>query len=287
MGWNIDVVTNELKLTKKQATQLVDILEKTWSEYSTYTDWVGEKPEIIRFFTGELEFIEDFSEHRDYLGDEEMQAALLAVGAEGCVTFADFEGDTRGHAWTHTFKDGKYTYAFGRVKQMVDGRIPDSLVKVPQIEWETVGTLTSAAPFESNAFVVTGEMSTISRRNIEDAISNMGGRTHAPLSGKTYALIAGTEAGPAKLAKAAKIGTTVWDEETFLVMAGLKEAPVAAVAVGIVVPESTKVPYGWHFDEYHVETGEVVRDGFSRVDITDLKSKVKGFAYRFTPLFTA
>lgn len=87
---------------------------------------MGDKVDLIRFFTRELEFVDDFSEHCDYLKDPKVQTALLAVGAEGFVTFADFEGDSRGHAWTHTFKDGKYTYAFGHIKQMVDGRIPET-----------------------------------------------------------------------------------------------------------------------------------------------------------------
>lgn len=435
MAWNIEVVTNALSLTKEQATKLVDLLESSWHEFGTYVDWIGEKPELIDFFCGEgLEFVDDFMEHRDYLHDDKMQAALLAVGAEGFVTFADFEGDQRGYAWTHTFKAGKYSYAFGKVRLLNDGRIPEveSAAPVPQIgmdEFVKVGF--NQAPFNGNAFVITGDMATISRRLMEDVISRLGGRTHAPLSGKTFALIAGAEPGPAKMAKAKERGITIWDEETFLVQAGLKEAP-AVVAVpepvvatptgdgfntlgykelhaafervverfkGTVVdgltttgpkledglpwfevqfsgkksgplakefaqalahemnvrvllnraesggggvwaalgcfdfdPEfldservpaysstsdaaefmddygkpflpsapvegkkvkettdsvSAKTPYGWHFEEYHVDSGEVVRDGFSRTDVSGLKSKIAGFTYRITPVFTA
>ena len=46
-----------------------------------------------------------------------------------------------------------------------------------------------------------------------------------------------------------------------------------------------RVPYGWHYEEYHVESGEVVRDGFSRVDVTGMASNIKGFSFRFTALF--
>lgn len=277
MAWEIEVVAKELSLTKAQANKLVDLLDGKWSEFESHLEWVGGvKVDLVKFFTGPLSFIDDFMEHRDYLGDEDVQAALLAVGAEGFVTFADFEGDSRGSAWTHTFKNGVYSYAYGKVRQLVDGRIPEATVvaEVPEIATDVLNALTPKFPFDGNSFVITGEMSSVQRHSIDAAIIKMGGRTTSALSGKTFALIAGTDAGPAKLAKAQANNTPVWTEDMFLVHAGLK-GPAA------------KTPYGWHFEEYHVKSGEVVRDGFSRTDVSGLVSKIKGFAYRVVPLFTA
>ena len=428
MGWNLEVMENRLGLSMEQAGRLVDLLEGTWREYPEYLSWFGDKAALVEFFGGErLEFIDDFMEHMDYLRDEQMQAALVAVGARGFVTMGDFEGDNRGHAWTHDFTDAGYAYGFGKVRLMADGKMPVE-VQTPKIDVEALAALAPRAPFDGNSFVVTGNFDALPRETISAVISRMGGSAHGSVSGKTFALIAGSEPGPAKIAKAAERGITVWDEETFLVQAGLRPgaalsvAPVATAqntgfntlsykglceAFERVVDEygggvhhglfysgpkledglpwfevefackmstawakkfcqalaramnvrvlfnrvegktgdwsvlgcfdfdpdclhdaqvpaysrtedgaefmedygtpflpnapmkkpktkasavdtvPARTPYGWHYEEYHVASGEVVRDGFSRVDITGMTSKIKGFAFRFTALFTA
>lgn len=283
MAWEIEVVAKELSLTKSQANQLVDILEKTWGEFESYLDWLGGvRVDIVKFFTGPLSFIDDFMEHRDYLGDTEVQKALLAVGAEGFVTFADFEGDERGCAWTHTFKNGAYGYAYGKVRQLVDGKIVEAEKNGSTIHISnaTLAALTPKSPFEGNSFVITGEFTSLHRRSIEEAIENMGGRATSALSGKTFALLAGEGAGPAKLEKAKANGTPVWTEALFLSHAGLAVEPAEAAP-------TSKIPYGWHFEEYRIRCGEVVNEGFSRTDPTGMKSKTKGYAFRFVPLYTA
>ncbi len=423
MGWHIEVMENQLGLSMAQAAQLVDLLEGTWDEYSEYLGWFGDKAALAEFFGGErLEFIDDFMEHMDYLQNAQMQAALVAVGARGFVTIGDFDGDNRGHAWTHDFTDAGYAYGFGKVRLLANGKMPVKAAQVPQIDPATVQALTPRAPFDGNGFVITGNFATLSREAIAQAISSMGGTVHGSVSSKTISLVAGSEPGPAKLDKAQERGIAVWDEETFLVHAGLKmgTAPsVAPIAAGqgtefntlsykelhaafervvlrydggvyhgltskgpkledglpwfevefagkrstrlakefaqelaremnvrvlfnriegetgswsvlgcfdfdpdclktaqvpaysrtedaaefmedygtpflpnapVKKAKATKakperVPYGWHYEEYHVESGEVVRDGFSRVDVTGMVSKIKGFAFRFTALF--
>lgn len=42
--------------------------------------------------------------------------------------------------------------------------------------------------------------------------------------------------------------------------------------------------YGYHYEKYHIKTGEVIDEGFSRVDVTGMKTKVEGFAFRVTPV---
>lgn len=49
-------------------------------------------------------------------------------------------------------------------------------------------------------------------------------------------------------------------------------------------PSTAEQIYGYHYEEYHIKSGDVVNDGFSREDVTGMKSKVKGFAFRVTPL---
>lgn len=429
MGWHIEVMENQLRLSMAQAERLVDLLESTWDEYPEYLSWLGDKAALVEFFGGErLEFIDDFMEHMDYLRNEGMQAALVAVGARGFVTLGDFEGDARGYAWTHEFTDAGYAHGVGKVRLMANGKMPVE-IQTPKIEVAALAALAPRAPFDGNSFVVTGNFDALPRETILAAISRMGGSAHGSVSGKTFALIAGSEPGPAKIAKAAERGITVWDEETFLVQAGLKVGAVPPVAPIVAATESTgfntlsykklceafeqvvdeyggsvrhglfhsgpkledglpwfevefackmsttwakefcqalaramnvrvlfnrvegrtgdwavlgcfdfdpdclrhaqvpaysrtedgaefmedygtpflpnapvrkpktkasavdtvpaRTPYGWHYEEYHVASGEVVRDGFSRVDITGMTSKIKGFAFRFTALFTA
>lgn len=434
MGWHIEVMENQLGLSMAQAERLVDLLENTWDEYPEYLSWFGDKAALVEFFGGErFEFIDDFMEHMDYLGNEGMQTALVAVGARGFVTLGDFEGDTRGHAWTHEFTDAGYAHGFGKVRLMADGKMPVK-APTPKIDVAALAALAPRAPFDGNAFVITGNFEALPRKTVEAVIGRLGGRRHAPLSGKTFAVIAGTEPGPAKMAKAAELGTTIWDEETFLVHAGLRAGAVPSVAsTANVVPavpaapacaaqgtgfntlsykklceafeqvvdeygggvrdglfhsgpkledglpwfevefackmstswakafcqalaramnvrvlfnrvegrtgdwavlgcfdfdpdclrdaqvpaysrtedgaefmedygtpflpnapvkkpktkaaKAARTPYGWHYEEFHVATGEVVRDGLSRVDVTGMTSKVVGFAFRFTALF--
>lgn len=285
MSWDIDVVTNEITLSKKQSTQFVDILEKTWSGYSTYIEWVGEKNGLVDFFMT-MRLVDDFYEHKDYLAHKEVQTALMAVGAEGVVTFVDLESDNRGRAWTHAFKNGKYTYAQGKVSELVDGRIVAGTSALPQVTRDQVDELDPRAPFEDHRFVITGAMSHISRSMMEEAIAYMGGRASKSLSRKTAALIVGADAVPDKLADASHWGIPVWNEATFLQHAGLATEGMLAKG-GSAVDAPKSAPFGWYFEEYHVKKGDVVRDGFSRTDITGLKSKIKGFAYRITPVFTA
>ena len=230
MGWHIEVMENQLRLSMAQAERLVDLLESTWDEYPEYLSWLGDKAALVEFFGGErLEFIDDFMEHMDYLRNEGMQAALVAVGARGFVTIGDFDGDNRGHAWTHDFTDEGYAYGFGKVRLMADGKMPVK-AQTPKIDVEALAALAPRAPFDGNSFVVTGNFDALPRETISAVISRMGGSAHGSVSGKTFALIAGSEPGPAKIAKAAERGITVWDEETFLVQAGLRPGAALSVA---------------------------------------------------------
>ncbi|MDA1000067.1 MAG: NAD-dependent DNA ligase LigA [bacterium] len=68
--------------------------------------------------------------------------------------------------------------------------------------------------FSGKTFVLTGTLATRSRSEARAAIEALGGRVSGSISKKTDYLVAG-EASGSKLAKAEKLGVSVWDEEIF------------------------------------------------------------------------
>lgn len=68
--------------------------------------------------------------------------------------------------------------------------------------------------FINKTFVITGTLEKYSRKEIEEIIENMGGKTSSSVSQKTYALIAGKDAG-SKLEKAKQLGINIISEQDF------------------------------------------------------------------------
>lgn len=68
------------------------------------------------------------------------------------------------------------------------------------------------AEFGGKTFVVTGTLSTMKRSEAEEAVKARGGKIGGSVSKNTDVLIAGEKAG-SKLAKAEKLGVTVWSED--------------------------------------------------------------------------
>lgn len=66
------------------------------------------------------------------------------------------------------------------------------------------------------SFVISGVFSLHSREEIKEMIETMGGEVKSSLSSKTTYLIAGANAGPSKLAKAASAGVSVISEDEFM-----------------------------------------------------------------------
>jgi DNA ligase (NAD+) len=68
---------------------------------------------------------------------------------------------------------------------------------------------------DGKSFVVSGVFS-ISRDELKSKIEQFGGKNVSAISGKTDYLLAGDKMGPAKLAKAEKLGVQIIGEEEFL-----------------------------------------------------------------------
>jgi DNA ligase (NAD+) len=73
---------------------------------------------------------------------------------------------------------------------------------------------------DGKSFVVSGTFTNFSRDEIKGIIESHGGRNQSGVTSKTNYLLAGDEAGPGKLEKAAKLKITVIDEKEFLKMIG-------------------------------------------------------------------
>jgi DNA ligase (NAD+) len=73
---------------------------------------------------------------------------------------------------------------------------------------------TAAGPLAGKTLVVTGTLERYSRKEVEDLIKSLGGRTAASVSKKTDFLVAGAEAG-SKLDRARELGVPVLTEVEF------------------------------------------------------------------------
>jgi len=90
---------------------------------------------------------------------------------------------------------------------------------------QSTGSTESGSGIEINAapncltgltFVVTGQLPTLGREEIQGLIKRYGGNVTGSLSGKTSCLVLGEEAGPAKIQKAKKLNLKVLSEEGFI-----------------------------------------------------------------------
>ena len=81
-------------------------------------------------------------------------------------------------------------------------------------------------PLAGKSIVVTGTLPTLSRKQIEDLIRDLGGQPTSSVSRKTSYVVAGEEAG-SKLDKAKTLRVEVIDETEFLKRIGRCRNPLA------------------------------------------------------------
>ena len=93
--------------------------------------------------------------------------------------------------------------------------------------WQELAPIdTSALPWKGLTFVITGTLSTMTRREAEGKVKALGAATSSSVSRKTSLLVAGASPGT-KLATAERLGVRVVDEEGLL---ALLDNPAAIVA---------------------------------------------------------
>ena len=78
----------------------------------------------------------------------------------------------------------------------------------------------AARPFAGKTIVVTGTLEKFSRKECQDLIKSLGGRSAGSVSKNTDFVVAGESAG-SKLAQAKKLGVEVIDEAEFKRRAGV------------------------------------------------------------------
>lgn len=91
-------------------------------------------------------------------------------------------------------------------------------------------------------FVLTGVFDSMERDEAADVIKDFGGKTTTSLSKKTSYMVVGEECGPAKMAKAEDLGTTILSEDGLLDLIREKSGiPVKKAAKKVDSPSPVKV----------------------------------------------
>ncbi|WP_347159124.1 NAD-dependent DNA ligase LigA [Pontibacter chitinilyticus] len=83
---------------------------------------------------------------------------------------------------------------------------------------DTTGPEIASDKLAGQTFVISGVFESISREELQQLIVSHGGKVVSSISAKLNYLVAGDKMGPAKLEKAAKLGTTILSESQFLEM---------------------------------------------------------------------
>ena len=86
------------------------------------------------------------------------------------------------------------------------------------IQFEMIENENSTNKLDGQTFVISGVFEEISRNEVKKLIEVNGGKNTTSISAKTNYLVAGAKMGPAKLAKAEKLGINIISEQEFLNM---------------------------------------------------------------------
>ncbi|MBR0350958.1 MAG: NAD-dependent DNA ligase LigA [Clostridia bacterium] len=87
-------------------------------------------------------------------------------------------------------------------------------LKVAGVNMECLEEQSEDNRFEGKTFVLTGSLDTMTRKEAEDIIEKLGGKTSSSVSKKTDFVLAGEEAG-SKLTKAQELGVAIISEDEF------------------------------------------------------------------------
>lgn len=107
-----------------------------------------------------------------------------------------------------------------RNRQVVD-RLLEHGVRPPEDRTRVEREAARDATFDGKVFVLTGELTAMTRDAAKAEIERRGGKVSGSVSKKTHAVIAGESPG-SKLAKARELNIAIWDEARFLAALGRK-----------------------------------------------------------------
>jgi DNA ligase (NAD+) len=91
-------------------------------------------------------------------------------------------------------------------------------LKASGLQFEVIQQEGTKDTFNGLTFVISGVFEKVSRNELKELIEKNGGKNTSSISAKTSYLVAGANMGPAKLAKAEKLGLTIISEDEFLAM---------------------------------------------------------------------
>lgn len=103
MGWHINLVKNEVKITEAIVKEL-----RFETDLAYEYEWESDD-DVFAFYGADdirLNFNPDHMEHMDYLHDEDVQRVLKKHKVKGDVCFSSDDGDNAGTSWGYRF-DGK------------------------------------------------------------------------------------------------------------------------------------------------------------------------------------
>jgi len=99
-----------------------------------------------------------------------------------------------------------------------DNNIIIERLKSSNLQFEIIQQEGTKETFNGLTFVISGVFEKVSRNELKELIEKNGGKNTSSISAKTSYLVAGANMGPAKLAKAEKLGLKIISEDEFLAM---------------------------------------------------------------------
>jgi DNA ligase (NAD+) len=82
----------------------------------------------------------------------------------------------------------------------------------------TVTAVAATGPLDGKTIVVSGTSTAFTREELKAAVEAAGGKTAGSVSGSTSFIVAGSDMGPAKRAKAEELGIPIITEQQFVKM---------------------------------------------------------------------
>ncbi len=135
----------------------------------------------------------------------------LSMATSDTLTLVKDIGETMANTIVAFFKDGKNIAVIEKLKAAGIQLSQDKSIKGTE-------SIVSGSSLNGFSFVISGVFEHASREAIKDKITALGGEVKSGITKKTTYLLAGSDAGPAKVEKATELGVSIISEQDFLKM---------------------------------------------------------------------